>query len=81
MNEEQKPDWVKEAETVKKPYTEAEMNAKVEAMRNDVTQKLNKWSNKIVFAVSSGAKPIIKREEGEIRRGQSKMVSSRHILN
>lgn len=50
---------------INKPYTEEELERKVAAVRADVSNRLNKWTNKIIFAVSSGDKPHIKREEGE----------------
>jgi len=52
---------------VRKPYTKEEMDHKVDNIRKNFTQKMNKWTNKISISVSSDktTRALVKRFEGE----------------
>lgn len=51
-------------EFIKKPYTEEELQKKVDKLRNDVSSKVNRWADRI--QVSMAFKPEVQRFEGEI---------------
>jgi hypothetical protein len=51
-------------EFIKKPYTEEQLQKKIEGLRNDVTSKVTKWADRI--QVSMAVKPHVVRYEGEV---------------
>jgi len=51
------------SEYIKKPYTEEEVNQKVDNIRADLAKKLDKWADRII--VSMAYVPKIQRVEGE----------------
>lgn len=66
-------------EYIKKPYTQEEMNQKVEALRNAVTQKVTKWAN--VIQVSQYFKPEVQRVEGEVWTEDDKLWERKDGMN
>jgi hypothetical protein len=49
---------------IKRPYSQEELDKKVDALRGDLSSKMNKWADRI--QVSMTFKPFVKRFEGEV---------------